>query len=157
MQGRYLCFKTRCVVSSRIPWFSNKYVLYFLNLWVIIFLEWILFTKEIIPKLSYREPCWSADESLFALMIGGEAHFYELKGKEGFATSTNKLGSGRNGVLSIAPGQCPPHLAFYVPGAKGAPSMCKIYRYPALQQNQTIACKSFFQVFKFNVKIVEQL
>lgn len=47
--------------------------------------------------------------------------------------------------MSIGPGNSPPFLAFYVPGTKGVPSMCKIYKYPALQQNQTVACKSLYQ------------
>lgn len=97
------------------------------------------------------EPSWSNDESLFALMIGGEAHFYELaissaKPEDGFQSKVKTVGCGRGGVLSLAPGASPPYLAFYTPGTtKGAPSMCKIYKYPNLGANETVACKSFFQ------------
>eukprot|EP00099_Drosophila_melanogaster_P002636 NP_001137996.2 uncharacterized protein Dmel_CG7414, isoform D [Drosophila melanogaster] len=93
------------------------------------------------------QPSWSADESIFALVVGGEALFYDLgEGAEkGFATTSRKIGGSRGGMLSLGPGNCPPFLAFYTPGAKGAPSMCKLYKYPALGQNQTVACKSFFQ------------
>ena len=86
-------------------------------------------------------------------MVGGEAFFYEVKDPTGFKTSARKLGGGRGGILSIGPGQSPPFVSFYTPGAKGAPSMCKIYKYPALQQSQTVACKSFFQV-KISVYIL---
>lgn len=97
------------------------------------------------------EPSWSSDESLFALMVGGEAFFYELnissaKPEDGFQSKVKTVGCGRGGVLSLAPGHCPPHLAFYTPGgSKGAPSMCKIYKYPNLGANETVAFKSFFQ------------
>ncbi|XP_030385318.1 eukaryotic translation initiation factor 2A [Scaptodrosophila lebanonensis] len=93
------------------------------------------------------EPSWSSDESIFALVVGGEALFYDLDGgaAAGFASTSRKIGGSRGGMLSLGPGNCPPYLAFYTPGAKGAPSMCKLYKYPALSQNQTVACKSFFQ------------
>ncbi|KAH8305797.1 hypothetical protein KR059_011051 [Drosophila kikkawai] len=93
------------------------------------------------------QPSWSSDESIFALVVGGEALFYDLgEGAEkGFAGTSRKIGGSRGGMLSLGPGSCPPFLAFYTPGAKGAPSMCKLYKYPALGQNQTVACKSFFQ------------
>ncbi|XP_016992710.2 eukaryotic translation initiation factor 2A [Drosophila takahashii] len=93
------------------------------------------------------QPSWSADESIFALVVGGEALFYDLGAgaDKGFAATSRKIGGSRGGMLSLGPGNCPPYLAFYTPGAKGAPSMCKLYKYPALGQNQTVACKSFFQ------------
>ncbi|KAH8378745.1 hypothetical protein KR009_001149 [Drosophila setifemur] len=93
------------------------------------------------------EPSWSSDESIFALVVGGEALFYDLDegADKGFAATSRKIGGSRGGMLSLGPGHCPPFLAFYTPGAKGAPSMCKLYKYPALGQNQTVACKSFFQ------------
>ncbi|XP_017042373.1 eukaryotic translation initiation factor 2A [Drosophila ficusphila] len=93
------------------------------------------------------QPSWSADESIFAMVVGGEALFYDLGAgaDKGFASTSRKIGGSRGGMLSLGPGNCPPFLAFYTPGAKGAPSMCKLYKYPALGQNQTVACKSFFQ------------
>ncbi|EDW73198.1 uncharacterized protein Dwil_GK16781 [Drosophila willistoni] len=93
------------------------------------------------------EPSWSSDESIFAMVVGGEALFYDLgpDAIKGFASTTRTIGGSRGGMLSLGPGHCPPFLAFYTPGAKGAPSMCKLYKYPALGQNQTVACKSFFQ------------
>lgn len=95
------------------------------------------------------EPCWSSDESVFGLMLGGEAFFYEINSETGFKTSAKKLGGGRNGSISISPGKTP-HIAFYVPGTKGAPSMCKIFQYPAV--TQAIACKSFFQADNVEMK-----
>lgn len=96
------------------------------------------------------EPNWSHDESILALMVGGEASFYEVNTESGFAKTTQKIGGGRNGALSVAPGSSIPFVAFYVPGVKGAPSMCKLFKYPDLQALQPIGCKSFFQV---NVRI----
>lgn len=96
------------------------------------------------------EPSWAQDESLFALMIGGEGFFYEITTDDSFKTVAKKLGGGRNGSLSLGPGVCPPHVAFYVPGTKGSPSMCKIFKYPHL--TQPIGCKSFFQADRVEMK-----
>lgn len=91
------------------------------------------------------KPNWSKDESIFALMMGGEAFFFETNSDDGFTKAAHKIGGARNGMLSIAgPGKTP-NVAFYVPGVKGAPSTCKIFRYPALQANETIVARSFFQ------------
>uniref|UniRef100_A0A1B0C9L9 Eukaryotic translation initiation factor 2A n=1 Tax=Lutzomyia longipalpis TaxID=7200 RepID=A0A1B0C9L9_LUTLO len=94
------------------------------------------------------EPGWSNDESIFAIMLGGEVFFFEVNGPDGFKTSTKKLGGGRNGCISVAPNHGQPYLAFYVPGVKGSPSMCKIYQYPTLNPTQAISSKSFFQADK---------
>lgn len=90
-------------------------------------------------------PGWSNDESLFALMIGGEALFFETNEPDGFQKAVRKIGGSRNGELSVAGAGSNPHVALYVPGVKGSPSVCKIFRYPALGQNQVVASKSFFQ------------
>lgn len=90
---------------------------------------------------------WAADESLAALMVGGEVLFYEVKPDDVFpAKPTKRLGGARNGGVSVSPGPSPPYVAFYVPGTKGAPSMCRLFRYPNLEANQPVASKSFFQV-----------
>lgn len=92
---------------------------------------------------------WAADESLFALMVGGEVLFYEVKENAEFpAKPTKRMGGARNGGVSVSPGPSPPFVAFYVPGSKGAPSMCRLFRYPNLEANQPIASKSFFQADK---------
>ncbi|CAD7003374.1 unnamed protein product [Ceratitis capitata] len=92
------------------------------------------------------EPSWSSDESLFAIVIGGEALFYDVSGdSKNFSHSTRKIGGSRGAVVSLSPGACPPCVAVYTPGSKGGPSMCKLYKYPSLSPNQAIACKSFFQ------------
>lgn len=90
-------------------------------------------------------PGWSSDESLFALMVGGEAYFYETTSPNGFDKSAQKIGGSRGGELSIAGAGSNPHVALYVPGVKGQPSTCKLFRYPALDANQIVASKSFFQ------------
>lgn len=92
---------------------------------------------------------WAADESLFAVMVGGEVLFYEVKSESAFPLKpTKRLGGARNGGVSVSPGPSPPFVAFYVPGTKGAPSMCRLFRYPNLEANQPVASKSFFQADK---------
>ncbi|XP_063703952.1 eukaryotic translation initiation factor 2A-like [Culicoides brevitarsis] len=92
------------------------------------------------------EPHWSSDESLVALMCGGEVLFYELQpDSEGLSKPAKRLGGGRNGgAVSLSPGNSP-HIGFYVPGVKGAPSMCKLFKYPNIEASQPVAQKSFFQ------------
>lgn len=94
------------------------------------------------------EPNFSSDESLMAVMIGGEGLFYEINSPDGFKRFSKKLGGGKNGGISVSPEAFPPHVAFYVPGVKGAPSMCRLYKYPNLESNQPVASKSFFQADK---------
>lgn len=86
---------------------------------------------------------WSSDEFLFALMVGGEAYFYEPSGPNGYLKSANRIGGSRGGELSIAGGGSNPQIALYVPGVKGQPSVCKIFRYPTL--DAIVASKSFYQ------------
>ncbi|XP_055546327.1 eukaryotic translation initiation factor 2A [Wyeomyia smithii] len=95
---------------------------------------------------------WAADESLFAVMVGGEVLFYEVQPNSPFPTKpTKRWGGVRNGGVSVSPGASPPYVAFYVPGTKGAPSMCRMFRYPNLESNQPIASKSFFQADKVDM------
>lgn len=88
---------------------------------------------------------WSSDEKLFVTLVGGEALFYEPDGEDGFTKPIRRIGGLRGGELSVAGAGANPHISLYVPGTKGAPSVCKIHRYPALDPNQIVASKSFFQ------------
>ncbi|XP_011192685.1 eukaryotic translation initiation factor 2A [Zeugodacus cucurbitae] len=98
------------------------------------------------------EPSWSSDESILAIVIGGEALFYELSGDiKSFQRYTRKIGGSRGAVVSLSPGSCPPYVVVYTPGSKGGPSMCKLYKYPSLSPNQAIACKSFFQADRIDL------
>lgn len=98
------------------------------------------------------EPNWSGDEAIYALMIGGEAFFFETHSESGYTKPANKIGGSRGGELSIAGSGNNPHVALYVRGAKGQPSMVKIYRYPALEANQVVAAKSFFQADRVEMR-----
>lgn len=104
--------------------------------------------KEVYSAIQKRqtdwEPCWTADEATLGVMLGGEVLFYDIKNAESFKTSTLKLGGGKNGKFTFSPGN-KPYYAFYVPGVKGAPSMCKLFQYPVVNAQQAIGCKSFFQ------------
>ncbi|KAG4076118.1 hypothetical protein HA402_011464 [Bradysia odoriphaga] len=91
------------------------------------------------------QPHWSCDESILAFMVGGEAFFYETNEPNGFDKAAKKIGGARNGSISLSPYGTNPYVAFHVPGVKGSPSMCKIFKYPDLQAAQPIGCKSFFQ------------
>ncbi|XP_049285765.1 eukaryotic translation initiation factor 2A [Anopheles funestus] len=95
---------------------------------------------------------WSCDETIAALLVGGEALFYEHgPSGPGFKQVVKRFGSLRNGGLSVAPGPSPPHIGVYMPGTKGAPSMCRLFKYPNLEINQPVASKSFFQADKVDM------
>lgn len=96
-------------------------------------------------KQSAWEPVWSQDESIMALMLGGEAFIYEPASEAGLSKQSKRIGSSRNATLSMAPNPQLPFVAFCVPGTKGGPSQCKIFKYPDLQAAQPVAFKSFFQ------------
>lgn len=51
-------------------------------------------------------------------MIGGETLFYEVNTANGFTKTTQKIGGGRNGSISVSPGNNP-FVSFYAPGLKG--------------------------------------
>lgn len=137
-RGNYLCTWELYVITKDIPEGSPNMFVYEMASGQEVF-------SIVQKKQSDWEPSWSTDESIFAIVVGGEALFYDLsQGIEGFKTSVKKIGGSKGGILSVGPGNSPPYIAIYTPGAKGAPSMCKLYKYPALGQNQTVACKSFF-------------
>uniref|UniRef100_A0A182VWT6 Eukaryotic translation initiation factor 2A n=1 Tax=Anopheles minimus TaxID=112268 RepID=A0A182VWT6_9DIPT len=95
---------------------------------------------------------WSCDETIAALLVGGEALFYDHgPSGPGFKQVAKRFGSLRNGGLSVAPGPSPPHIGVYMPGTKGAPSMCRLFKYPNLEMNQPVASKSFFQADKVDM------
>ncbi|TMW46564.1 hypothetical protein DOY81_008364 [Sarcophaga bullata] len=137
-RGNYLCTWELYVITKDIPEGSPNMFVYEMASGKEVF-------SIVQKKQSDWEPSWSSDECIFAIVVGGEALFYDLlEGDEGFKTSVKKIGGSKGGILSVGPGNSPPFIAMYTPGAKGAPSMCKLYKYPALGQNQTVACKSFF-------------
>ncbi|XP_055377227.1 eukaryotic translation initiation factor 2A [Condylostylus longicornis] len=144
-RGKYLCSWEQYSITKDTPEGTPNLFVYSCETGEAVF-------SSVQKKQTDWEPGWSSDETLFALMVGGEALFYELdKGIEGFERFAKKLGGGSRGILSIAPGHTPPNVLFYTPGAKGAPSMCKIYKYPALQAQQNIACKSFYQADRVEI------
>lgn len=97
-------------------------------------------------KPSHWEPSWSSDESIFSIVVAGEALFFVLTDRtEGFKSPVKRIGGVRGGVVSLGPGNSTPFLALYTPGTKGGPSMCKLYKYPALAQTEAVGCRSFFQ------------
>lgn len=137
-RGNYICTWELYVITKDIPEGSPN-----------MFVYEIATGKEVFSIVQKKqtdwEPSWSSDESIFAIVVGGESLFYDLsQGVEGFTATSKKIGGSRGGILSVGPGSSPPFIAIYTPGAKGAPSMCKLYKFPALGQNQTLACKSFF-------------
>lgn len=97
------------------------------------------------------EPYWAGDEEMVGFLSGGEVLFYEVHSETAFIKPARVLGGGRNGKFSISPSANKAFVAHYVPGAKGAPSMCKLYQYPNINQNQALAVKSLFQADKFDM------
>lgn len=88
-------------------------------------------------KHSEWEPHFASDDSFFAILLNGELSFFE-----NFVKASHKL-SGKLGGFSISPGTTP-HVAIYLRGEKGSPSMTRLFRYPNLDTNP-VASKSFSQ------------
>lgn len=93
----------------------------------------------VMKRHSEWEPFFAQDESFFAIMLNGEVCFYE-----NFIKTPLKL-SGKVGGFSVSPGAS--HIALYLRGIKGSPSMCRLFKYPNLETNP-IASKSFSQADK---------
>jgi translation initiation factor 2A len=92
----------------------------------------------IMKKHSEWEPFISADESFLAIQIAGDVHFYEISG-DAFTKTPHKL-TGKVGGFSGANN----FIAVYIQGAKGSPSMARLFKYPNFDA-QPIASKSFSQ------------
>ncbi|XP_067647661.1 eukaryotic translation initiation factor 2A isoform X2 [Eurosta solidaginis] len=137
--GKYLCTWELYAVTKEKPEGSSNMFVYELNSGSLVF--------DIVQKNQTDwEPSWSSGESLFAIVVGGEALFYDIsEDSKNFKHTSRKIGGSRGAVVSLSPGAYPPWVAVNTPGTKGGPSMCKLFKYPALSQNQAIACKSFFQ------------
>lgn len=88
-------------------------------------------------KHSEWEPHFASDDSFFALLLNNEVSFFE-----NFVKTSNKL-SGKLGGFSVSPGT-QPHVAIYLKGEKGSPSMTRLFKYPNLDTNP-VASKSFSQ------------
>ncbi|KAG5675371.1 hypothetical protein PVAND_005280 [Polypedilum vanderplanki] len=99
----------------------------------------------VMKKHSEWEPFISNDETLLAIMMSGDVHFYNIANGT-FTKTTQKL-SGKVGSFSLSPGQNT-HVALYLQGVKGSPSMAKLFKYPNLDASATVASKSFSQADK---------
>jgi len=98
----------------------------------------------VMKKHSEWEPYISNDEYILALMLAGDVHFYEIANGT-FTKSSQKL-SGKIGSFSLSPGHST-HVALYLQGAKGSPSMAKLFKYPNLDSSPIVS-KSFSQADK---------
>lgn len=135
-KGTYLMTWEICVTSAENPTGTAN-----------LFIYNTLTGEELYSVIQKRQtdwqPYWSHDESMVAQMLNGEVQFMEVKaGGEGLGKVTKRLGGAtRNGLISMAPNGGKPFLAFYTPGAKAAPSICKIYQSDA---TTVVTSKSFF-------------
>jgi len=100
-------------------------------------------------KMSNWCPEWSADEAICSRMVNNEVQFYE---GGSFEAIKHKIHLKKVDDFSMSPNASPTHVVAYVPGAKGGPSSCRLYRYPAFEDNQVLANKSFFQADHVDMK-----
>lgn len=96
-------------------------------------------------KNSEWEPFFSHDESMLAIMLAGDVHFYDVSSTGEFTKSPHKI-TGKVGGFSVSPG-LNTHVAVYIQGTKGSPSMARLFKYPNLE-TAPIASKSFSQADK---------
>ncbi|CRK94154.1 CLUMA_CG007673, isoform A [Clunio marinus] len=93
----------------------------------------------VMKRHSEWEPYFAQDESFFAIMLNNEICFYE-----NFVKTSQKL-SGKVGGFSVSPGAS--HVAVYIRGEKGSPSMCRLFKYPNINTNP-VSSKTFAQADK---------
>jgi translation initiation factor 2A len=115
---------------------------------------WDTSTGELVKSFFQRKmsnwcPVWSADEAICSRIVNNEVQFYEAGNFESIA---HKIHLKKVEDYSMSPNSKPTHVVTYVPGAKGAPSFCRLYQYPAFNDNQVMANKSFFQADKVEMK-----
>jgi len=99
-------------------------------------------------KMSNWCPSWTSDEGVCSRMVNNEVQFYEAGD---FDAIKHKIHLKK--VEDYSQSSLPsPHVVTYVPGAKGAPSSCRLYKYPAFEDQQVLANKSFFQADNVEMK-----
>lgn len=96
----------------------------------------------IMKKNSEWEPFFNHDESMLAIMLAGDVHFYDVSSAGVFTKSPLKV-TGKVGGFSVSPGTNT-HVAVYIQGAKGSPSMARLFKYPNIDATP-VASKSFSQ------------
>jgi len=99
-------------------------------------------------KMSNWCPAWTRDEGITSRMVNNEVQFYEGGDLDAIVHKIH-LKKVEDYSQSSLP---TPHVVTYVPGAKGAPSACRLYKYPAFEDTQVVANKSFFQADKVEMK-----
>jgi len=94
-------------------------------------------------KMTNWCPMWSQDEKICSRMVNNEIQFYEGQNFDAIAHKLC-LKNVQDFSMSLTTSK-ESRLVTYVPGAKGAPSFCRLYQYPLFAEHQVIANKSFFQ------------
>ncbi len=100
----------------------------------------------VMKKNSEWEPFFNHDETMLAIMLSGDVHFYDVSSTGEFTKSSHKIAGGKIGGFSVSPG-LNTHIAVYIQGAKGSPSMARLFKYPNIEASP-IASKSFSQADK---------
>ncbi|XP_022903675.2 eukaryotic translation initiation factor 2A [Onthophagus taurus] len=97
-------------------------------------------------KQTNWEPQWSVDEFLCARIVNTDVIFYE---NSNFERIVNRINSSKIVSYSISPMIDTYHvLCQTVGGGQGQPSVGKMFKYPAFENQQALASKSFFQADK---------
>lgn len=100
----------------------------------------------VLKKHSEWEPYFSKDETVFAIMLSGDVHFYEISDSDHAFTKTPHKLTGKVGCFSLSSGFST-HVALYLQGTKGSPSMARLFKYGP-NMDTPIASKSFSQADK---------
>jgi len=99
-------------------------------------------------KMSNWCPLWSSDEQVCSRMVNNEVQFYEGGDLDNIK---HKIHLKKVEDYSQSPDSSQPYVVCYVPGAKGAPSFCRLYKFPNFGEEQVLANKSFFQADKVDM------
>lgn len=95
------------------------------------------------------EPQWTEDESVCAQISTGEVLFFQ---NNDFAKPVQRLQLKGITGCKISPGPVPPKVAVYAPGAKGAPSFVRLFKFPNFSgPGAALANKSFYKADRAHI------
>ncbi|CAG0889265.1 unnamed protein product [Darwinula stevensoni] len=93
---------------------------------------------------------WAKDESTYSRIVTNEVHFYS---SSDFKLISAKIRLEKVETFALSPGPSPFHVACYVPGSRGQPSLVRLFRSPVSEPDAPpVASKSFFKADRVEMK-----
>ncbi|OWR51333.1 putative Eukaryotic translation initiation factor 2A, partial [Danaus plexippus plexippus] len=93
-----------------------------------------------------REPKWSADEKLFAILVNNRVLIYEDVKLDHY---THSIQAEKLQAFSISPSLAPAYyISIFTLGKAGQPSFWRVFKFPNFDPTQSVVSRSSFQADK---------